>query len=906
MKCGSKVARVCTHCATEISGDAAFCFACGQPAGGADGAAPRFASLQSYTPKHLAEKILASKTVLEGERKQVTVVFADLKGSMELLANLDAEQAGKLLDAVLEFMMEAVHRYEGIVNQVMGDGIMALFGVPLAHEDHAVRACYAALRMQESAARYADEALRLHGVALQIRVGLNSGEVVVRAIGNDLHTDYTAVGQTTHLAARMEQLAVPGTILLTPATRQLVEGYVSVQSQGPVPVKGLPEPLEVFRLTGAATARSRFHTSTLRGLTRFVGRDIELDHLRRAMARSADGHGHVVAVVGDPGVGKSRLYWEILHSRRTEGWLIVGGTSLSYGKATAYLPVIELLRGYFGIEERDDSRKIREKVTGKVESLDRALEPALPALLSLLDVPPEDAQWDQLDSLQRRRQTLDGVKRLLLRESQVQPLIVLSEDLHWIDSETHALLDSLVESVATARILLLVNYRPEFKHGWAGKSYYRQLHVNPLQAQSADELLANMLGADASVEPLKQALIERAEGNPLFLEESVRTLAESGALVGTRGAYRHVGDALCVQIPATVQSILAARIDRLLPQDKQLLQTAAVIGKDVPFALLEATAQLPADDVRASLARLITAEFLYELRLFPDLEYTFTHALTREVAYKGLLGDRRKMLHARAAQALALMTEGRVDEQVASVAYHAEQGEQWEMALEYLERAGAKAFSLYANVEASGFFERARDVLGKLPATHATLEKAVDIRFELRNALLALGELDRIRQSLEEVEPILAGLGDPARSARHAAFRCNHHFLAGEPRRAIECGEAGLKLARQCGDRAVQGELLYRIGQCHHVLGKNRHAIALIGQSLEMTGARTDRNRLELSVIPAVVNRTWMVSALTECGDFRLGMTHAKRALEIAEKSPPSLESGTGMVVHRAPPPAQR
>jgi class 3 adenylate cyclase len=383
---------------------------------------------------------------------------------MELLADRDPEEARKLLDPVLEHMMEAVHRYEGTVNQVMGDGIMALFGAPLAHEDHAVRACYAALRMQDAIRRYADELRRSHGVTVRIRVGLNSGEVVVRAIGNDLHMDYTAVGQSTHLAARMEQLADPGSTLLTSATAELAEGFVEVNPLGPTPVRGITEPVEVYELTGAGTAQSRLQAAALRGLTKFVGRAVEVAQLGEALDRARAGHGQLAAVVGEAGLGKSRLFWEFTRSHRTDGCRIVEAGSVSYGKATAYLPVIDLLRAYFEIETRDDGRKILEKVTGKLLSLDRALEPSLPAVLTLLDVPLEDAEWARLDPQQRRQRTLDAVKRVLLRESHVQALVVVFEDLHWIDGETQALLDSLIESLPTARLLLLVNYRPEYQH----------------------------------------------------------------------------------------------------------------------------------------------------------------------------------------------------------------------------------------------------------------------------------------------------------------------------------------------------------------------------------------------------------------------------------------------------------
>src|SRR3989454_187864 len=428
-ECGLSFASTCPSCGFLNEGSEKFCGGCGRSLAAAPTPAEsRFTSPHVYTPKHLAEKILTSKAALEGERKQVTVLFADLKGSMELLADRDPEEARKLLDPVIERMMEAVHRYEGTVNQVMGDGIMALFGAPLAHEDHAVRACYAALRMQETVKRYADEVRRTQGTTVRIRIGLNSGDVVVRAIGSDLHMDYTAVGQTTHLAARMEQLADPGTVLLAPAALALAEDFIHVRSVGPTPGKGVSEAVDVYELVGANPARSRFQAHAAHGLTKFVGRTSEMSQLGEALDLARSARGQVVAVVGEPGVGKSRLFWEFAHSHRTDGCLVIEAASVSYGKATTYLPVIELLRGYFQIQPRDDLRKIREKVTGKLFSLDRALEPALPALLALLDVPVEDQSWTRLDPPERRQRTLDAVKRLLLRESHVQPLLVIFED----------------------------------------------------------------------------------------------------------------------------------------------------------------------------------------------------------------------------------------------------------------------------------------------------------------------------------------------------------------------------------------------------------------------------------------------------------------------------------------------
>src|SRR6516162_7121303 len=463
----------------------------------------------TYTPPYLAEKILTSRSALEGERKQVTVLFADLKGSTELIRDLDPEAAQALLDPALHHMMDAVHRFEGTVNQVLGDGIMALFGAPVAHEDHAVRACYAALAMQAALRRYAEEVRRSHGLEMQARVGLNSGEVVVRAIGNDLHMDYSAVGQTTHLAARMEQLATPGSIRLTAATLRLAEGLVQVHTLGQFPVKGLTEPVEVFELVGASTSRRRLQASAARGLTRFVGRQQELVALQHVLEQAGAGHGQIAAMVGEAGVGKSRLVYEFVHSHRTPGWLVLESASVSYGKATPYFPVIDVLKRYSHVEEGDDTRTIRAKVTGQVLTLDPVLQDTIPALLALLDALPEDSPFLTLDPPQRRQRTLGGLKRVLLRESQVQPVLLVFEDLHWIASETQALLDSLVESLPTAQLLLLVNYRPEYQHGWGSKTYYTQLRLDPLPPANAAEFLQILLGADPGLAPLKQLLITR-------------------------------------------------------------------------------------------------------------------------------------------------------------------------------------------------------------------------------------------------------------------------------------------------------------------------------------------------------------------------------------------------------------
>ena len=786
----------------------------------ASAAAPAPASAPlGYTPSYLAEKILTSRRALEGERKQVTVLFADLKGSTELIRDLDPEQAQALLDPALHAMMDAVHRYEGTVNQVLGDGIMALFGAPLAHEDHAIRACYAALAMQAALRRYAEDVRRSHGLEVQMRVGAHSGEVVVRAIGNDLHMDYSAVGQTTHLAARMEQLATPGSIRLTAATLRLVEGLVQANALGPFPVKGLPEPVEVFELVGVSVLRQRLQASAVRGLTRFVGRQQELVALQQALERAGAAHGQVVAVVGEAGVGKSRLVYEFVHSPATAGWLVLESTSVSYGKATPYFPVIDLLKRYSHVDEHDDTRTIRAKVTGQVVTLDPALQDAVPALLSLLDALPEDSPFFQLDPPHRRQRTLDALTRVLLRESQEQPLLLIFEDLHWIDSETQALLNSLVESLPTARLLLLVNYRPEYQHGWGSKTSYAQLRLDPLQAVSADELLQALLGDDASLQPLIPLLITRTAGNPFFLEESVRTLVETGVLGGKPGAYHLEHTVPTIQVPATVQAVLAARIDRLPPEEKRLLQTAAVIGYEVPLPLVQAIAALPEADLHRGLGHLQAAEFLYETRLFPEREFTFKHALTYEVAYGSLLQERRRALHARIVEALEALTGDRVAEQVERLAHHALRGEVWDQALAYCQQAGEKAMARSAHREAVGSFEQALSALAHLPETRATREQAIDLRLALRSALFPSGDSERIVTSLHEAETLAAALNDPRRLGQIAGFLSAHFRNRGAYDQAIAAAQRALTLATADQDVVLQALVHQNLGAAYWARG---------------------------------------------------------------------------------------
>jgi tetratricopeptide (TPR) repeat protein len=655
---------------------------------------------------------------------------------------------------------------------------------------------------------------------------------------------------------------------------------------------------------GASGIRRRLQAAAVRGLTRFVGRQRECDAIHQALERAGASHGQAVALVGEAGVGKSRLVYEVVHSHHTQGWRVLESASVSYGKATPYFPIIDLLRRYCHVDDGDDVRTIRAKVTGQVLTLDEALQETLPALLALLDALPADSPFARLDPPQRRQRTLDALKRVLLRESQVQPLVLVFEDLHWIDAETQALLESLVESLPTARLLLLVNYRPEYQHAWGSKTYYTQLRLDPLPPASADEFLQALLGDDPSLEPLKRLLIARTEGNPFFLEESVRTLVETGVLVGQPGAYRLAKPLDSLQVPATVHAVLAARIDRLPTEEKRLLQTAAVIGTEVPFSLLQAIAELPEDTLQRGLAHLQAAEFLYETRLFPEREYTFKHALTHEVAYSSLLQERRRVLHARIVEALEALHPDRLPEDVERLAHHALRGEVWDKALAYCRQAGEKALARSAHREAVGYFEQALSALQHLPEQHDTCEQAIDLRLALRAALQPSGDWRHVLAVLHEAERLAAVLDDPQRLGRVLLFLSVHFRHRGTYDQAIAAGERALALTTADGNIVLHALANQYLGMAYLALGRYHRAVNYFEQTVAVLDGTRHRERFDSVFSPAVQSRTMLAICHAELGTFAKGYVLGEEGLRIAEAvgHPMSLMTalgGTGLLALR-------
>ena len=711
-ECGTRLESVCPACKASVSPGARFCKKCGTAVGPARAAASRIVS--SPKSQIIVSADGAASEALDGERKTVTALFADIKGSMDLMEDLDPEEARTIVDPALKLMIDAVHRYDGYIVQSTGDGIFALFGAPVAHEDHPQRALYAALRIQDEMRSYSTKLREAGNPPLEARVGINTGEVVVRSIKTgDGHTEYTPIGHSTSLASRMQTLAPTGSIAVTETTERLCAGYFAFKALGPARVKGVTEPINVFEVTGLGALRTRLQRSAGRGLTKFVGREREMDAMKAAAERVTGGRGQLVAAMAEAGTGKSRLFFEF-KAKNQSGWMVLETFSVSHGKASAFLPVLDLLHTYFRITGEDDQRVRREKVAGRLSILDPSLEDTRPYLFALLGIVEGDDPLAQMDAQVRKRRTLDAIKRILLRESLNQPLMVVFEDLHWIDEETQALLNLLTDSIANAKILLLVNYRPEYSHQWGSKTYYTQLRLDPLGKESADEMLSALLGDGAEMAQLKRVIIERTEGNPFFMEETVQVLLDQGALV--RNGAIHLTKAIAeIKIPPTVHGILAARIDRLSADAKDLLQSLSVVGREFPISLIRAVVAKPIEELDRTLNGLQLGEFIYEQPAVGDTEYIFKHALTREVAYNSVLIERRKQLHQRIGEAIETLYADSLDDHLGDLAHHYGRSGNLAKAIEYLARSARPAMQRSAYREAISALTQARDLARGIP-----------------------------------------------------------------------------------------------------------------------------------------------------------------------------------------------
>jgi class 3 adenylate cyclase/tetratricopeptide (TPR) repeat protein len=741
----------------------------------------------------------------------VTALFADIKGSTELMRDLDPEEARGIIDPVLQLMMEAVHRYDGYVAQSTGDGIFALFGAPAAHEDHPQRALHAALAMQQEL-RQAEKLKRQSQPPVEVRIGINTGEVVVRTIHTGGHSEYVPVGHVTNLASRLQTVAPAGSIVISDDTRRLVEDYFELHPLGPTVVKGVNAPINAYEVLGAGPLRGHFEAAARRGLTRFVGRERELSELSHALELATGGHGQVVAIVAEAGTGKTRLVYEFKATLPAE-CRVLEAYSVSHGKASAWLPVFELLHIYFGIAGVDDVPTRRTKVSSKLAELDSVLSETLPYLFALLGIPEDPDPLAQMDAQVRRRRTLEAIKRILLRESLTQPLMVIFEDLHWIDSETQALLDLLAESIASARVLLLVNYRPEYHHEWSGRGHYLQIRLDPLGGENAAAMLTALLGEGPELESLKRVIAQRTGGNPFFIEEMVQALFEQ-EILAHNGTVKLVRPLSQAHLPVTVQGILASRIDRLPASEKELLQTLAVLGTEFPLSLVKRTIQKADDELMRALTHLQLGEFIYEQPRLGEVEYIFKHALTQEVAYHSILAERRKKIHERVGGAIEALYRGQLEEHLPELAHHYRRSSDTKKAITYLKESADQAARRSSIGEAEAQYRDAISIVKELPSTRERDRLELGVQSGLSAVLIGKGYgVSAREESLIRATELCDRVGDK-RELLGLLFQRGQFYLErlrwGEAR---QLAERGIALAQNVDDRIQEGGAWHNLAE---------------------------------------------------------------------------------------------
>jgi class 3 adenylate cyclase/tetratricopeptide (TPR) repeat protein len=873
-ECAAALAGTCANCGARLSATAKFCPECARPAAEPASPKPRFASPEAYTPKHLAEKILTSRSALEGERKQVTVLFCDVVESTGLAERLDPEAMHELMDKTLRLMAEAVHRYQGTVNQFLGDGLMALFGAPVALEDHGLRAVQAALAIRETVNGYSEQLKRERGIEIHLRIGLNSGLVVVGRIGDDLRMDYTAIGDTTNLAARMQVLAEPGTILITEATYRLAEGYIRSEPLGAVQVKGRSDPVIAYRVTGRRARRTRLELSAERGLTPLVGREQELELLHDRLVRAKAGHGQVVGIMGEPGAGKSRLLYEFRKMLEGERLTWLAGHCVAYGQTTPYLPILEILRANFQIEEEDNLLQIREKLREGVRQLDPALEPTLPFLGELLGLPIEDERLRQMDAKDKRQKTFEAVRALTVAGSQRRPLIVIVEDLHWIDKTSEDYLAFLIESLPGMSLLLLISHRPGYVVRSANKTYYTQVALDLLTEAEAESMVATLLGSRRQPADLLPIIWEKAEGNPLFVEEMTRSLWERGLIVRTDDEIRWARDAV-VELPMSVHDIIRARIDGLEEPVKRMVQTAAVIGREFGHRLLVRISEM-ATEVQRYVETLKHLELIHEKRFFPELEYIFKHAVTQDVAYQSLLSQRRREIHRIIGEAIEDLYGERLDEHVAILAYHYARSDRPDKAVEFALQAGDKAARLSANAEATTFYEEALRMLVDAPPSARRDELHVDATVKLASVATTRQHFERDLANLEVAHAIAGRLADQHRAAQVLYWTARTHYVRGSLNEAIQYAERSLALGDALGgDDDLVVWPINLTGRIYTVIGEYVKATSMLQRCVALFERLGNLNELATaSGILGVV--------LSATGEFPEALKFSDQGLQIA------------------------
>jgi class 3 adenylate cyclase/tetratricopeptide (TPR) repeat protein len=825
----------------------------------------------------------AERIEADGERKQVTVLFADVKGSMDLAEQHDPEEWRSIMQGFFSILADEVRRFEGTVDKFTGDGIMAVFGAPIAHEDHTRRACYAALRMLDDIAEYAAELRRKHGLNFSARIGINSGEVIAGAIGEAGDGGYTAIGHTVGLAQRMEALAEPGKAYLTEQAAESARGFLELEDLGEFEIKGASRPIRVFELVGVGRARSRLDLSRERGFSRFVGRAAEMGTLAGALGRAKAGEGAAVGIVAEPGVGKSRLCHEFAERCRAEGVEVFEAQAQSHGREIPFMPVLQMLRAYFGIADGDPERIVREKIAGRALLLDPDFADDLPLLFDFLGVPDPDRPVPQLSPEARQRALRGVVCRLVRAPSRREPIVAVIEDLHWMDEGSEAMLAELLSVIEGTQTLVLVNFRPEYEPSWSGPPDYHEIELAPLGPDDTRALLDDLAGQDPSLDGLAELIHERTAGNPFFIEEIVRELVEAGFLAGERGAYRLVRPLEDTGVPASVQAVLAARIDRLDPDAKHLLQAASVVGKEVSEPTLVLISGFDEEgECEAALAELIAGGFLYEAELYPERLLAFRHPLTREVAYGTQLSEQRRAIHAATAQATIELNPDRHDELAALIASHLEEGDEKLEAARWFARAAYWAGHSQPQ-DAMRFWRKVTSLIDDLEENEETIALAITSR------LLQLDFAWRLGMDREEEERLTAEAQEMAtRTGDLRSLALLKVLISGRPGVVREIGpwiaaaEDANGLAAESGDHHLRVAIRAATAYAHMCSGYMDRLDEVADEVLELAG--DDRDAGAGIIIGSPVAWAWMCKGTVsrERGEFEEAERHLETALRVA------------------------
>ena len=886
-ECGTKLSQVCPQCGYEnLPGDK-FCGDCGHDLTEAKPAPPiDYSQPQSYTPKFLSDKILTIRSDIEGERKLVTVLFTDVAGYTSMSEKLDPEEVHQIMDGCFKLIMDEIHKYEGTIDKFTGDGVMALFGAPVAHEDHAQRACYAALSMQRVMGEYGEKIEKECGVEFKMRVGLNSGPVIIGSVGNDLRMDYTAIGDTTNLASRMETNAKPGTVLVSSDTHKIARDFFRFEPLGKVEVKGKEEPVEAYQLIEASEVETRIEASVARGLTRLVGREREMAALKEAFEKAQSGSGQVVGIVGEAGVGKSRLILERKGVLPKEEYTCLEGQCLHYGGLMAYLPLLDILRSYFDIKEGEREFVIKKKMAEKIAHLDENLEDILPPLHDILSLTVEDANYMMLEPQHKRDRIFEAIRDLLIRESQNRPVILAMENLQWVDRTSEEFLTYLIGWLANARILLIILYRPEYTHQWASKSYYSQIRVDQLSTSASAELVQSILEEGDVMPELNELILNRASGNPLFMEEFTHTLLENGSIQKKDHQYVLSTKASDIQVPDTIQGIIAARMDRLEENLKRTMQVASVIGREFAYRILQTITGMR-EELKSYLLNLQGLEFIYEKSLFPELEYIFRHTLTQEVAYNSLLLKRRKEIHERIGQAIEELYPDRLEEFYEMLAHHYSRSENLEKAYQYLKLSGDKAQRSYSNWEAFRFYRNAIDVLNQLPQTEENRRRGIEVRLWMEGPMKVLAYPEDSLQVLEEGERLSKELGNERSLATFYSSIGLCYSFKGESLRGIEYAEKCFSVAEKMEDIELMAPTAFDLCSSYSIAGEYSKTVQVAPRVL----ALLEKTHRESDILGVAFNFNLYSALSAYCGhamgclgNFEEGEALCERGLRFAHQ----------------------